>query len=97
MYEDKLKKLPKLGAIVSTDEGEGTVEGIEVLNEVLKVKLKDNEDNFYYKKYNASDVKVLKDGKKEVEQEVSEEDLKELEQMEKMDKMEISSSNDDEV
>ena len=97
VYEDKLKKLPKLGAIVSTDEGEGTVEGIEVLNEVLKVKLKDNEDNFYYKKYNASDVKVIKDGKKEVEQEVSEEDLKELEQMEKMDKMEINSSNDDEM
>ena len=97
VYEDKLKKLPKLGAIVSTEDGQGTVEGIEVLNEILKVKLKDSEDNFYYKKYNASDVKVIKDGKKEVEQEVSEEDLKELEQMEKMDKMEISSSNDDEM
>lgn len=97
VYEDKMKKLPKLGAIVSTEDGEGTVEGIEVLNEILKVKLKDDEDNFYFKKYNASDVKVIKEGKKEVEQDVSEEDLKELENLEKMDKMEISSSNDDDM
>ena len=97
VYEDKMKKLPKLGAIVSTEDGEGTVEGIEVLNEVLKVKLKDDEDNFYFKKYNAADVKVIKEGKKEIEQDISEEDLKELEQMEKMDKIEISSSNDDEI
>ena len=96
-FEDKMKKLPKLGAIVSTEDGEGTVEGIEVLNEILKVKLKDDEDNFYFKKYNASDVKVIKEGKKEVEQDVSEEDLKELENLEKMDKMEISSSNDDDM
>ena len=63
VYEDKMKKLPKIGAIVSTDNGEGTVEGIEVLNEILKIKLKDEDDNYYYKKYNEGDVKFIKDGK----------------------------------
>ena len=33
VYEDKMKNLPKMGAIVSTEDGEGVVEGIEVLNE----------------------------------------------------------------
>lgn len=94
VYNDKMKKLPKIGAIVSTEDGEGTVEGIEVLNEILKIKLKDDEDNFYYKKYNATDVKVIKDGRKEVESDMSEEELKELEEMERMDEIDKKNTND---
>lgn len=94
VYEDKMKKLPKIGAIVSTDNGEGTVEGIEVLNEILKIKLKDEDDNYYYKKYNAEDVKVIKDGKAEVESDLSEEELRELEEMERMDELDKKNTDD---
>lgn len=94
VYEDKMRKLPKIGAIVSTDNGEGTVEGIEVLNEILKIKLKDEDDNYYYKKYNAEDVKVIKDGKAEIESDLSEEELRELEEMERMDELDKKNTDD---
>ena len=97
VYEDKMKKLPNIGAIVSTEDGEGTVEGIEVLNEVLKVKLKDEEDNYYYKKFNSLDVKVIKEGKREVQEELDEEELRELEEMEKMDELDKKNSNDEDM
>ena len=97
VYEDKMKKLPNIGAVVSTADGEGIVEGIEVLNEILKVKLEDEENNYYYKKYNASDVKVLKEGKKEIQGDLSEEELKELEEMEKMDELDKKNSNDEDI
>ena len=35
VYEDKLKRLPKIGAIVKTEDGEGTVESIETLKEKI--------------------------------------------------------------
>lgn len=97
VYEDKMKNLPKMGAIVSTEDGEGVVEGIEVLNEILKVKLKDEDDNYYYKKYNASDVKVIKEGKSEIESDITEEELKELEEMEKMDELDKENTNDEDI
>ena len=92
-----MKKLPKIGAIVSTESGEGTVEGIEVLNEVLKIKLKDEDDNYYYKKYSASDVKVIKDGKSDIVSNLSEEELKELEEMERMDELDKKNSSDEDI
>lgn len=97
VYEDKMNKLPKIGAIVSTENGEGTVEGIEVLNEILKIKLKDEDDNYYYKKYNASDIKVIKDGKSDIESNLSEEELKELEEIERMDELDKKNSSDEEI
>ena len=97
VYEDKMKNLPKLGAIVSTENGEGVVEGIEVLNDILKVKLKDEDDNYYYKKFNAYDVKVIKEGKHEVESDMTEEEIKELEEMEKMDKIDKENTNDEDI
>ena len=97
VYEDKMKKLPNIGALVSTEDGEGVVEGIEVLNEILKVKLKDEEENYYYKKFNSSDVKVLKEGKKEIQEDLDEEELKELEEMEKMDELDKKNSNDEDI
>ena len=39
VYEEKLSRLPKVGAIVSTEEGEGTVENVETLKETVKVKI----------------------------------------------------------
>lgn len=83
VYEDKLKRLPNVGATVKTDDGEGTVEGIETLKEVLRVKIEDG-DSFYTKRYNVKDVKVIKDveNKKVDEEEI--EHKKELEELEKL-------------
>ena len=82
-YEDKLKKLPKVGAIVKTEEdGEGTVEGLEILKEKLKIKFKDKE-GFYYKKYDAKDVKIIKNV--EEDDKIEDKELQELERLEQED------------
>ena len=64
VYDEKLKKIPKIGAIVKTSEGVGEVCGIETLKEIIKVKLNDGEENFF-KKFNAKDVKIIKDAEEE--------------------------------
>ena len=84
VYEDKLKRLPNIGAIVKTEDGEGEVDNIETLKEVVRVKIKDGE-GYLYKKYNVKDIKVIKDA---IEEKIDQEELlnkKELEELEKMD------------
>ena len=85
VYEEKLKKLPHVGAIVQTEDGEGEVDTIETLKEVVRVKIKDGE-GYFYKKYLAKDVKIIKDA---TEEKVDEEELlnkKELEELEELEK-----------
>ena len=65
-YEEKLSRLPKIGAIVKTPDGEGIVERIETLKEIVSVKIKDGED-YLYKKYNGKDIKVVKNVEEEEE------------------------------
>ena len=96
VYEDKMKTLPHVGAIVETEEGRGTVDSVEVLREILRVKLKDEEGINYYRRYNVSDVKVIKDKKEDKENLEETAEIKELEKLEKIDKKEISNSSDDE-
>ena len=79
VYDEKLKRLPKVGAIVKTADGKGTVDGIETLKEKIKVKFKDG-DGFFYKKYDAKDIKVLKDVVEQEEEVNEEEELKKIEQ-----------------
>ena len=64
-YEEKLDRMPKIGAIVKTEDGEGTVDSIETLKEIVRVKLEDKEDGYYFKKYKASDIKIIKNIEKE--------------------------------
>ena len=78
VYEEKLNKLPKIGAVVKTEDGEGTVDSIETLKEKIRVKLKDGE-GFYYKKYDAKDIEVIKDVQTKEEEIDEEEELKKLE------------------
>ena len=84
-YEEKLSRLPKTGAIVKTEDGEGEVASVETLKEIVKVKFKDGDENFF-KKYEAKDIKVIKDVEKEEDNIELEnpEDLKELENLEKL-------------
>ncbi len=79
VYQEKLSRLPKVGATVKTADGEGTVEGIETLKEKVKVKLKDG-DGFFYKKYDVKDVKVTKDIEVKEEEIDEEEELRKIEQ-----------------
>jgi len=78
VYEEKLKRLPKIGATVKTADGEGIVDGIETLKEKVRVKLKDGE-GFYYKKYDVNDIKVIKDVVTKEEEIDEEEELKKIE------------------
>ena len=84
VYEEKLKRLPKVGATVKTEDGEGVVDSIETLKEKIRVKLKDK-DGFYYKKYDAKDVKIIKDIESKEEELDEEEELKKLEEMDNKD------------
>ena len=89
VYTEKLKKLPHVGAIVKTEDGEGEVDSIETLKEIIKVKFK-NEEGYSYKKYDAKDIKVIKDV---ISEQIGEEELehqKELEELEKLEKEDIT-------
>lgn len=98
VYSEKLNRLPKIGAIVKTDDGEGEVVAVETLKEKIRVKLKENDDVFY-KKYDAKSVIVIKDAvvnndisRQDVE---NDDDLKKLQELEKLEKLESKESNDD--
>ena len=59
-YEQIIKKMPKIGAIVDTPEGQGVVMDVNLLKEILKVKMdKGNETDL--RLYNISEVRVIKD------------------------------------
>ena len=94
-YEEKLSRLPKVGAIVKTEDGEGVVDNVEVLKEQLKVKFKDG-DEYFYKKYNAKDVEIIKNVSNNKIDPEEAEHLKELKELEKLEKMD-SRNNSDEI
>lgn len=85
VYEDKLKRLPNIGAIVKTIDGTGEVDGVETLKEKIKVKFKDGE-GYFYKKYDNKDIKIIKDVARENIDKEEIEHKKELEELEKLEK-----------
>ena len=87
VYEEKLKKLPHIGAIVKTEEGEGEIDSIETLKEKIRVKIK-NGDDYIYRKYDVKDIEVIKDEEKERLDEEEIEHQKELEELEELEKLE---------
>ena len=98
VYEEKLKGLPKIGAIVKTADGTGEVTAVETLKEVVRVKFQDGEDS-YFKKYNAKDIIVIKDAvvdedKLDVE---NQEDLAELQKLENLEKEDKNNNAEDEI
>lgn len=89
VYLEKLKNLPNVGAVVETEDGQGEVDGVEVLKEVIKVKFKNEEGNTY-KKYNTKDVKVIRDAISDV---IDEEELENKEELEELEKLEQEDKN----
>ncbi len=92
-YEEKLARLPKIGAIVKTQDGQGEVCGIETLKERIKVKLKDG-DGFFYKRYDLKDIKIIKNVEKAPQYEENIEEIKELEKLEKLDAIEKANTEE---
>ena len=82
VYEEKLARLPKVGATVKApEEGIGIVDSIETLKERIRVKFTDKEGLSYFKRYDAKDVKVIKDvDSKNEDTEIVDEELKKLEE-----------------
>ncbi len=95
-YEEKLSRLPKIGAIVKTEDGEGVVEGIETLKEIVRVKMKDGE-GYLYKKYNAKDIKIIKNVEDDVIDPEEKEHLKELQELEKLEKQDLKNKQEDDI
>lgn len=88
VYEEKLSRLPKVGAIVKTEEGEGTVESVETLKELLKVKIV-QKDETKIKKFNIKDVEIIKDVE-ETDEELDNSDIRELKKLEQLDKNDLN-------
>ena len=83
VYQEKMKRLPHIGAIVKTPDGVGEVESVETLAERIRVKFK-NGDDYSKKKYDVKDIKIIKDTQKEIVGEEEEKHKKELEELERM-------------
>lgn len=95
VYEDKLSHLPKIGAIVKTEDGEGTVDSIETLKEIVKVKLKDENNETYYKKYDAKDIRIIKNASSEIIDEEEKANMEELQKLEELEKQDSKEDKDD--
>ena len=96
-YEEKLNRLPRIGAIVKTSEGTGEVTAVETLKEVVRVKYQDG-DEVYFKKHDAKDIVVIKDAIADADSDLSgasAEDLKELEKLEKLERDDKNNSSND--
>lgn len=79
-YEDLLKRVPKVGAIVETPEGQGTIVEVNLLKEILKVKLDlGNEADLRIYNYKDGEVKVIKDATSNDDADIDLELLKQLE------------------
>ena len=96
VYEEKLKSLPKIGAIVKTQDGTGEVTAVETLKEVVRVKFSDGDES-YFKKYNAKDIVVVKDAIENDDNYIVEnqEDLDELRKLEKLEEADKDNNQDD--
>ena len=97
VYEDKLKRLPKVGATVKTADGEGVVDSVETLKEIVRVKLKDEDNSYFYRKYATSDIKIIKNASSEKMDEEEKENLKELKKLEELEKQDSKNKSQDDI
>ena len=97
VYEDKIKRLPKIGSTVKTDDGEGIVDSVETLKEIVRVKFKDEDDNNFYKKYPASEIKIIKSASVENVDEEEKQNFKELQELEKLEIQDNANKNENNI
>ncbi len=77
-YEEALKTLPKVGAVVSTPSGKGKVESLNILKGKVYVKLEDSGEQGY-SEFSGNEIKILKNNHNHHD-EIDDELLKELEE-----------------
>ena len=94
VYEEKLSRLPHIGAIVKTEDGTGEIENVEILAERVRVKITSG-DNFTYKKYNVKDITVIKDVVAEQQENENSEEIEELERLEQLDKEDLRKESEE--
>ena len=92
VYEEKLARMPHVGAIVKSIDGTGEVDMVETLAERIRVKFK-NGEGYTYKKYNLKDIQVIKDSNKEEMNEEEKANKKELEELEELEKKDSKDKN----
>jgi cell fate regulator YaaT (PSP1 superfamily) len=80
-YEEKIKRVPKVGSLVSTPLGEGTVVSANILKEKIQVKLTGQNDTVNLEEFEAKDVKIVK-ASNNSSNEVSKEEFEELKNLE---------------
>lgn len=95
VYEEKLARMPHVGAIVKSVDGTGEVDMVETLAERIRVKFK-NGEGYTYKKYNLVDIKVIKDNVKEEVNQEEKENQKELAELEKLEEKDIKEKGGEE-
>ena len=61
VYEDAVKRLPKLESFVQTPDGPGNVKGLDLLRELVKVSLDSGPESL--KTYHNCEIQVLRNGK----------------------------------
>ena len=81
VYEDKLSRLPNVGALVNTPEGKGVVEDVQVLKEIVTVRV-ENGDEKIKKQFNSNEIEILKNTRKRDNRNEEDIDFKELKQLE---------------
>lgn len=59
VYEEKLQKVPKIGAKVKTKDGEGIVSQVDILREMVKVKFEKSKEEISYNTYFAKDIEGI--------------------------------------
>ena len=79
VYEEKIARLPNIGALVKTPDGKGIVEDVQVLKELITVCIENGEEKMK-KTFVMADIEILKNSRKKDAKE--EFDLKELKQLE---------------
>ncbi|MEZ0536869.1 stage 0 sporulation family protein [Caldicellulosiruptoraceae bacterium PP1] len=79
-YDEALKKLPGIGSIVKTTDGEGEVISVNVLKEKVSVKFTKQNDDVEVKEYTVGEFEVIKESKKAIQPSfaLDDEELKEL-------------------
>ena len=73
-YEEILKVTPRQGALVETPDGRGTVEYVELLKGIVKVRI-ESEREAALKDYSVADIKILRKGKKPQDDEKNDEEM----------------------
>ena len=73
-YEELLKVTPRQGALVEGPDGKGTVEYVDMLKGFVRVRI-ENDRETALKEYNVADIKILKKGKKQQDDEKNDEEM----------------------